>query len=307
MNAIRLGIVGAEAFAESPHLPVVESQPDHFQIVALYNSAPTRGVGWASRVHAAAYESLDDLLGNRQVDAVFVAGNDYPSRFSHAQKCLDAGRHVLLDPPMAGSSAQCDQLIQAARRKGVVLTVAHLRRWDHAFVHTRSRIDGGEVGEAQVIKLAASVTPNDNANLLKDGFHLFDYALMLNHTTLVEVSAAPNASGNAPPSTLSALLRFEKPPAVEVSFYPSFTTSAAMPLPRITVIGSRNAFSDTSIPENPNPQPFYDGVWNAIRQRNTPPVVAAGARNAVYVAECVAESARKGQAVRADRLLKAVE
>jgi len=304
MNAVRLGVVGVGDEYTGLHRPVIDAQPDHYQAVAMYDPDPSRMLNAATRTNAAAYESLDDLLKNPQVEAVLIT-TSVSSRFDILQRALNAGKHTIVERPMAGSAVQCDQLLALARRRGLLLTSTHFRRWDHLFVHARTRIQGGEVGDPVLIKLAAAVPAGTDA-LFGDGFDLLDYALILNDSPLIEVSAVPNLSRSGATDTLAAVCRFEKNPAVEITFAVA-APNALFPLPRLVVIGTRSAFADTSMLNNPDPQPFYDGLWRAIRERGAPPVVAASSRNTVYLAESLLGSMRSGGAVRTERLLKAVE
>lgn len=305
MTPIRLGIIGVAERYETIHRPVLEAQPDHFQMIALYDPQPARALQSANRLNAAAYESLDDLFRNTQLEAVIISGSPITTRFDIAQRAINAGLHVVADRPMAASTAQCDQLIQAARRKTVLLTASHFRRWDNAFVHAKTRIQAGEIGELLIVKLATATPPGDEG-VYGAGFDLLDFALQMNESSLVEVAAGPNLGrGNESLDAATALFRFEKPPIVEVTLYAAGNSTFA--LPRLLAIGTRGSFADTSPVAAPDAQPFYDGVWKAIRQRGAVPVVASGARNVVYLAECLFDSARQGKAVRAETLLKPVE
>ncbi len=305
MTPIRLGIIGAGSFANSPHRPAMEAQPDRFEIVAAYDRSPSSALDWAARSRAAAYESLDDLLSHRQLEAVFITGGPLSGRFESAKNALEAGRHVIIDPPMAASAAQCDQLIPLARRKGLVLTAAHVRRWDNAMVHARARVDGGERGELALVKLAVSVESLEDG-ALGEGFDLFDAALLFNDSALVDVAAAPSLKRGTPLHAMSVLCRFADPPAVEITILVP-GASAALAVPRLLAVGARSTLSDSSAPTPPATAPFYEGLWRAIRERGAAPISPAAARNAVYLAECAQESARRGQAVVAERLLKVVE
>ncbi|MAF11837.1 hypothetical protein CMK11_15425 [Candidatus Poribacteria bacterium] len=305
MTPIRLGIIGAGSFANSPHRAAMEAQPDRFEIVAAYDGSPSASLDWASRLRAAAYESLDDLLAHRQIEAVFITGGPVSGRFEAARQALEAGRHVIVEPPMAASAAQCDQLIPLARRKGLALTAAHVRRWDNALVHARRRIDGGELGDVALVKLATAVGSLEDGPF-GEGFDLFDAALLFNATELVDVAAAPSLRHGSPSHALTVLCRFEAPPAVEITVIVA-AASAPLALPRMLAVGARSTLSDNSAAAAPTTGPFYEGVWRSIRERAPVPVLAAAARNAVYLAECAQVSARRGQAVVAERLLKAVE
>ena len=227
MTPIMLGIIGARGFANSPHNSIVEAQPDRFQIAAVYDPSPERGLQWSGRSHAAAYNSLRDLLSHQELDAVFIARSAASARYEAAQSALEAGLHVVLERPMAASTAQCDQLIQRARRKGVTLTVAHLRRWDRQTAHALSRIDSGEIGDPLIVKIAGPL-PEEDGLLFSDCLDMLDLAQLFNESRLQEVSAAPNARSEDALESLTALFRFEEPPCVELSLLPSSKTAVSV-------------------------------------------------------------------------------
>lgn len=305
MNPIRLGVVGTSGVYETLHRPALEAQPDRYQIVAVYDPEPSRSVASASRTNAAIFESLDDLVRSPNVDAILVASGPIGARFDTIQRALEAGKHVIAERPLAASAAQCDQLIPLARRRSVLLTSTHFRRWDNSFVHVQNRIRNGEVGTPALVQLGTPSVSGEDA-VFGSGFDLIDFALLLNDSALVEISGAPNLSRMDVVDTFAAVCRFEKPPALTIAVYPS-PPNTMFGLPRFAVVGARGAFTDTSLVNAPDPQPFYEGVWRAVRERGVPPVVASSARNAVYLAESLLSSMREGRAVRVDRMVKSVE
>lgn len=96
-------------------------------------------------------QSLDHVLAN--VDGVIVAT---PPR-SHApiaHAAIRAGRHVLVEKPLATSVADCEELIDAAQRKDVRLMVGHTFEHDAAIWKLRDIANSGELGEIRYIDSA---------------------------------------------------------------------------------------------------------------------------------------------------------
>jgi 2-hydroxy-4-carboxymuconate semialdehyde hemiacetal dehydrogenase len=81
---------------------------------------------------------LDECLGRPGVDAVILA-TPTPLHAEQALRCLDAGKHVLVEIPMADSLADSDALVEAQRRTGLTGMVCHTRRFNpsHQWVHRR--------------------------------------------------------------------------------------------------------------------------------------------------------------------------
>lgn len=73
--------------------------------------------------------SADELINDPQVDAVVVA-TPVAAHFALAMAALQAGKHVLVEKPIAGSADEAQRLIDEARKRGLILAV------DHTFVYT---------------------------------------------------------------------------------------------------------------------------------------------------------------------------
>jgi predicted dehydrogenase len=95
----------------------------------------------AASVHA----SFQELLAATHVDAVVVATNP-ASHFELASQAIDAGKHVLVEKPLALTAAECRQLGKEAERADVRLMVGHTFRFSPAVDRVRAMIDAGELG-----------------------------------------------------------------------------------------------------------------------------------------------------------------
>jgi predicted dehydrogenase len=95
--------------------------------------------------------TLDELLAMPEVEAVIIA-TPHSVHLEQTLAAAAAGRHVLLEKPMALDAAQCRQMVEAGRRAGVVITVGHITRWMDASVVVRRMIDEGEVGTVHMVQ-----------------------------------------------------------------------------------------------------------------------------------------------------------
>ena len=78
-----------------------------------------------------------ELLGDADLVSVAVPT---ASHYAVARDCLEAGLHVLLEKPMAGTLAEADALIELAARRNLCLAVGHVERCNPAFVAMRSAL-----------------------------------------------------------------------------------------------------------------------------------------------------------------------
>ena len=86
--------------------------------------------------------TIDSLLADPAVQAVLVA-TPTAMHFEHASRALAAGKHVMVEKPMALDLPQARRLVDEAKRRGLVLSVFHNRRWDLDYLTVRAAIESG--------------------------------------------------------------------------------------------------------------------------------------------------------------------
>jgi predicted dehydrogenase len=92
-----------------------------------------------------AYTVFDQMLETPGLDAVAIAT---PLRLHYpmAKASLEAGKHTLIEKPMASSVAQCQELIALAERKHLVLMVGHTYLYSEALRRVKALVEWDEVG-----------------------------------------------------------------------------------------------------------------------------------------------------------------
>ena len=97
------------------------------------------------------FASLADALDAVEFDAVVIT-TPTPTHRELAVLAAEHGKHVFLEKPMALSLAECDAILAAVERHGVLLQMGFMRRFDPDFAAAWERIRGGEIGEPMMIK-----------------------------------------------------------------------------------------------------------------------------------------------------------
>jgi predicted dehydrogenase len=90
------------------------------------------------------------LLNGAGLDAVVVA-TAVKTHFPLAKASLQAGKHTFIEKPMAMSSAECEELVDLAQRKGLVLMVGHTFLYSPAVRKIKEIVDCGDIGEIRYI------------------------------------------------------------------------------------------------------------------------------------------------------------
>jgi predicted dehydrogenase len=117
------------------------------ELVAVANHREESARGFAER-HGIPRVTTDweSLAADPEVDAAIVATPN-ALHAPQAIALLDAGKHVLVEKPMAITVAECDAMIAAADRGGARLMVAHCWRFRDEVIAVRDRIAAGDLGE----------------------------------------------------------------------------------------------------------------------------------------------------------------
>jgi scyllo-inositol 2-dehydrogenase (NADP+) len=144
----------------------------------------------AAREHEiATYATLDEMVDDRDVDLVVLA-TPHDTHAELAIRALAAGKHVVVDKPMAITLAEADRMVEAARRADRMLSVFHNRRWDWDYLTVKQVLSSGLIGkpflfETTVLNYRAPRSSWRSSaaamgSLVHDwGAHLVDHALRL--------------------------------------------------------------------------------------------------------------------------------
>lgn len=184
---LRFGVIGCGAVTERYHLPSLAASPD-VELVGFADAVPTRAAELAARAGIGrGVTDYRELIG--ALDAALVA---VPNAWHQpiAGELLDAGIHVLVEKPMARTTAECDRMLAAAARGGAVLAVGHDFRHFPVARYARDFFAAGLLGPILRVDLRQSaggrwpyastavLSPAAGGGVLLDfGVHLLDLLL----------------------------------------------------------------------------------------------------------------------------------
>jgi predicted dehydrogenase len=156
----------------------------HGQLTAVTGGqrAPQLAADYGT-AHAA---NLDELLARKDVDAVLVA-SPHSAHVGQVTQAAGAGKHVLVEKPMALNPAECDTMIAACREAGVTLSVIQTVRFRGTVARAKRLIQQGRIGAVRMIDLRSLFewVPTESKNwtqeqaegglILDQGAHNFDF------------------------------------------------------------------------------------------------------------------------------------
>lgn len=145
---IRIGIAGL-GMAGSATVPSIAAHPA-FEIVGAADLNETLRQRFSKDFSCETHLTLEDLVRRRDVDAIYVAT---PHQFhrQHTIVAAQAGKHVLVEKPMALTVEDCDAMIQACDRNSVKLVVGHTHSFDPGVQAMKQIIETGRLGRVSMI------------------------------------------------------------------------------------------------------------------------------------------------------------
>lgn len=145
MNKIKVAVFGCGAIAQRRHIPEY-AENQHVELVAFADPNLERAQEMVELYGGKAYASYEEILANEEIDAVSVCTPNY----LHAPMTIaaaNAGKHVLVEKPMACSIEEAEQMIEVAHKNNVYLMVGHNQRLMPPHVKAKEILDSGKLGK----------------------------------------------------------------------------------------------------------------------------------------------------------------
>ena len=142
---IRIGCVGLGHWG--PNLARNVASAEGAVLQALCDAIPERLAQLGASFPAATTTTdLNELLADPHIDALILA-TPAATHFALAKAALEAGKHVLVEKPLAKTADECRTLIALAEERGLTLMVGHVFLYNAAVRRVKAMIDAGELGE----------------------------------------------------------------------------------------------------------------------------------------------------------------
>ncbi|WP_116807524.1 Gfo/Idh/MocA family oxidoreductase [Steroidobacter cummioxidans] len=139
---LRAGIIGFGVAGRYFHAPLLRAAG--FSIPAVVTSKPAPAQEYLGDVDVLA--TAEELLARKDIDMVVIASPS-PLHVAHAAAALRAGKHVVVDKPLAPTTAEVSELEHLATQSQRKLSVFQNRRWDSDFLTIRKLIEQGRLGK----------------------------------------------------------------------------------------------------------------------------------------------------------------
>ena len=159
MKQINVGVIGtgwcggirAVASASSPwvrELHIAEIKEERLAEVAALTNPVTATTDYRR------------IVDNPSVDAVMISTTPEQSHYPIAKESMLAGKHVLLEKPIALTLDEADDLIAISKQRKVAFTIAYSQRFNPKFAYVKRCVDDGTIGEPVSALVSRHITRN---------------------------------------------------------------------------------------------------------------------------------------------------
>jgi len=187
-DKVKVGIAGLGRSGWNIHARTLEKLSDKYEVAAVSDLMEERRREAVEKFGCRAYSEFDSLLKDEEVELVVVAT---PSHLHapYSIKALEAGKNVVCEKPMASNLSEADEMIEAAKRTGKILTIFQNRRFAPDFLKVREVIQSGKLGRIVLVKIFRhsfgrrwdwqTLKKFGGGELRNNASHLIDQALQL--------------------------------------------------------------------------------------------------------------------------------
>ncbi|CAA6693585.1 MULTISPECIES: Gfo/Idh/MocA family protein [unclassified Lentimonas] len=141
---MKFGIIGAGMIGSFHAQAIAAMQGGTLGGVA--DRASERTTAFAVQYSTKAYDSVDAMLADPEIEVVTI-GTPSGAHFDPAMAAIEAGKHVIIEKPLEVTTERIDQMIAAARAKGVTLAAVLNRRFHPGMDAFKKAADAGRFGK----------------------------------------------------------------------------------------------------------------------------------------------------------------
>lgn len=146
MKKIRWGILGAGGIADRRTMPGMQLA-EHAEIVAVMEIDPAVAERLRAKYNAKrAYTDEAELLKDPEIDAVYIA-SPVVCHARQAMLAADNGKHILIEKPLAMTSAEGEKVVEYCKAKGVKIAAGLMMRFGAYVQAMKKAIEEGKIGD----------------------------------------------------------------------------------------------------------------------------------------------------------------
>ncbi len=130
MRRLKIGVLGAGHLGKI-HVRCLKELPDHYELVGFYDPDQATAEDARAQFGIRAFPDAETLIGACEVIDIVTPTTTH---YALARQCLEAGRHIFIEKPLARSLDEGRALVELARRTGLKVQVGHVERFNPAML-----------------------------------------------------------------------------------------------------------------------------------------------------------------------------
>lgn len=145
------GGIRAETLARSAlvdRLHICEIRPERLEEVKALTKPATATLDY------------QDIVANPDIEVVYISTTPEQTHYPIAKACLKAGKHVLLEKPLAIELSEADELIALAKDNGVKFTIGYSQRFNPKIAYAKKSISEGKLGKVVNVMVSRHLSRN---------------------------------------------------------------------------------------------------------------------------------------------------
>ena len=186
-DPVRYGLIGFGAWGRY-HARAIDESPRGELVAIAVHSKKSQAVAQIAQPGARVVADYHELLADPSIEVVAVV---LPTHLHHSvgRAVLEAGKHLLLEKPMALNEADCDDLLRCAAERRRLLAIGHELRLSSLWGRVKEIIDHGDIGEPRYVMIELWRRPYRHGAdgwrydlkrvgnwILEEPIHFFDFA-----------------------------------------------------------------------------------------------------------------------------------
>ncbi len=168
---IRVGIIGCGLISRLRHVPTYKKLAEKVEIASVCDLDEKLASSLAEDFSIPAwYKDVNEMLSKENLDLVDIC---VPPKVhsSVALSAIENGCHTFIEKPMALTTAECQQMVDAAKRKNVKIGINHNNLFHPAFIKAKKAVDEGKIGDIAGMRIYLSTPRHDMLDLKDHWYH----------------------------------------------------------------------------------------------------------------------------------------
>lgn len=186
MKKIGVGFIGAGDIANL-HAEAINDM-DGAELVGLWNRTPEKGKVKAAQYNCKSYATIEELLSDSSIDAVFVLTN-METHCEYTIMAAEAGKHILVEKPAASSIEELEKMQLAIDKAGIKCMPVHNYIYEDGIKRTRDMIQSGKLGDVTQFYMMYNIHHSDEIRARYPG--VIRQILTHNSYTMLYLSGQP--------------------------------------------------------------------------------------------------------------------